>query len=358
MDVYSWRVLCHIVGDGNIHMRKYPDLRWIQLPENQEPMREILKRLSRSVGGESDQVWYPKALTYAMLGTMPGLTVYDLRTPKFLQFIIDLPPNYRDWKIQFLAAFIVDDGCISKDISFTQKDPTTLNHIIQLCDQLGYDHSSLYCHKRDGVHNFQLRQEGIQAFHNDIHKLNVQDPLLGLWHKHPNLISVASSFSMKRGFDNRFAKEVYVTIISILGDHQIRNTDELRQHPELQPFLEDKPYYFFSRRLQYLHENGYIQEVKQTKKQSYRPKNWYIPYSRDPKTLTEEFLSNHGDRAHSQSYERRPVTIAMVKEVMARLLARGIKPNPTNTAREGGFSRKLLYTRKDLRALFENDNEE
>ncbi|MFX1284499.1 MAG: hypothetical protein ACFFB5_12640 [Promethearchaeota archaeon] len=46
------------------------------------------------------------------------------------------------------------------------------------------------------------------------------------------------------------------------------------------------------------------------------------------------------------------------KEAMARLLARGIKPNPTNTAREGRFSKKLIYEREDLRALFEDDKEE
>lgn len=46
MDLYAWRTLCHIAGDGNVNMRKYPTLRWIQLPEHQGPMRELLKRLS------------------------------------------------------------------------------------------------------------------------------------------------------------------------------------------------------------------------------------------------------------------------------------------------------------------------
>ncbi|MHA2251387.1 MAG: hypothetical protein ACXAD7_13580, partial [Candidatus Kariarchaeaceae archaeon] len=85
MDIYAWRTLCHIVGDGNIHYRKtrkFPALRWIQLPENQEPMRKILRRLSRNTGGEGDQIWYPKALTYAMIGTMLGLTISDLKSPK------------------------------------------------------------------------------------------------------------------------------------------------------------------------------------------------------------------------------------------------------------------------------------
>ena len=45
----------------------------------------------------------------------------------------------------------------------------------------------------------------------------------------------------------------------------------------------------------------------------------------------------------------------MAKSAMARLIARGVKPNPTNTSREGGFSKKLIYERDDLRALFEDE---
>jgi len=361
MDIYAWRTLCHIVGDGNIHYRKtrkYPALRWIQLPENQAPMRKLLSRLSRDTGGERDQIWYPKALTYAMIGTIPGLTIGDLKTPKFLQFINDLPPEYRDWKVQFLAAFIVDDGSISKGISFTQKDPNTLNNIIQLCDQLGYDHSHVYRQKRDDVHNFQLRQAGIEAFYIDVHKSMSKDPLLGLWHKQLNFGSVATSFSLQRGYDNRQAKEVGVTIISILRDHKIYTTDELRQTPKLQPFLEGQPWYYLNRRLKYLHFHDYIQEVMSTKNRSFRPKHWSIPSSSDPDKILQDFLSSYGDRAHSQSYDRKFITREFVIGIIAELVAEGIKPTRTNVARRGGFSRKVLYERDDLRDLFEDLEED
>jgi hypothetical protein len=352
MDIYAWRTLCHIVGDGNIHKRKYPALRWSQLSENQEPMRNLFRRLSRETGGEHDQIWYPKALTYAMIGTMPGLTISDLKSPKFLQYIIDLPPTYRDWKVQFLAAFIVDDGCISKDISFYQKDSNTLNYIIQLCDQLRYDHSSLYRQKRDGVHSFQLRQAGIEAFYNDVHKPMSKDPLLGLWHKTPKLHSVASSFSLQRGFDNRQAKEVCITIISILGDHQIYTTDDLRQHPNLQSFLNGQPWYVLNRRLGYLHSHNFIQEVMKTKNRSFRPKHWSIPSSSDPEEILQDFLSSYGDRAHPQSYKRTFVERSFVIKIKAQFLAEDIVPTPKNVARRGGFSKKVIYERDDLRDLF------
>jgi hypothetical protein len=355
MDIFAWRTLCHIAGDGNVHQRKYPDLRWIQSPENQEPMRELLQRLSRPVGGESLYINYPKALSYAMMGTIPGFTMCDLRSPKFLQYILDLPSSYRDWKVEFLAAFIVDDGCISKDISFYQKDETTLQYISRLCDQLGYDHSHIYRQKRDGVHNFQLRQQGIEAFFADIQNLVSKDPLLGLWHKHSNLQSLATSFSKKRGIDNRQAVEVCLTIISILGDHIKRDTDELRQHPKLQPFLEGQPWYYLGRRLRKLSKMNLIQEVLTPNKTSYRPKIWVIPPSHDPEALSKEFLANFGNRAHKQSYKRKFISRVMVKKIIAQLQAEEVKPTPTAVARRGGFSRKVLYERDDLRELFEDE---
>ena len=202
MDIYAWRVLSHIAGDGNVHFRKYPALRWIQLPENQGPMRTLLSRLSREVGGTGDQVWYPKALTYAIMGTMRGITFRDLRTPSFLHFVLNLPTRYREWKVQFLAAFIVDDGCISGSISISQKDEQVLRLLMRLCVQLGYDHSPLYRAERDGVHGFQLRQEGIQAFLYDVAPLYARDPLLGLGISILNFYLLLVHFPLRGNWNN------------------------------------------------------------------------------------------------------------------------------------------------------------
>jgi hypothetical protein len=353
MDIYAWRVLSHIAGDGNVHFRKYPDLRWIQLPKNQGPMRTLLSRLSREVGGTDDQVWYPKALTYAILGTIRGITFRDLRTPSFLQFVLNLPSRYREWKVQFLAAFIVDDGCISQDISITQKDERVLRLLMRLCEQLGYDHSPLYRHKRDGVHNFQLRQEGVQSFVYDVTPLYVRDPLLGLWHKHTQFLAVANSFSSERKLDQQLAVHVCTTVLQILEDGNIHSTDDLRVHPTLQPYLEGLQPYVLNRRLGTLHRSmNLIHEELKNDGSSYRPKRWYIPHCTTSEHLIRVFNEKYNARSHAHSYKRRNITSQMVEEAIEELNAQGVKPSALNVSRFIGCSKKQLYVREDLREYF------
>ncbi len=358
IDIYAWRLICHIIGDGSVSEDKdhvFPKLQWNQLFKHQNHIRALIKRLSRLSGGKSIKVYYPKALTYAIIGTMPGITIQDLGTPKFIQYVFDLPLSYKDWKVQFLAAFLLDDGSVSRTISFTQKDKTTLEYIMRLCDQLGYDHSPYPPRvKSPDVHYFQLRQAGIEQFHVDLYQCFSQDPLLGLWHKQEKFQLLASSFSLKRGYQIRRVKEVCIAIIRILGDHQIRNTKELRNHPELYSLLEGQNPKKFYKRLNYLLKMGLIREVK-LKGTSKRQKFWAISPSCDPEILIQEFHKNYGHRSHPQSRKHNFITVTMVEEAKTRLVARGIIPTKKATAQEGGFSLQVLYDREDLRKLFVND---
>jgi hypothetical protein len=304
IDIYAWRLICHIIGDGSVSNDKdheFPKLVWNQLQKHQHHMRTLIKRLSRVSSGKSEKVYYPKALTYTILGTMPGITIYDLSTTKFIQFVIDLPPQYKDWKVQFLAAFLLDDGSVSRTISFTQKDKSTLQYIMRLCDQLGYDHSPYPPRMKGlGVHYFLLRRAGIEQFFLDLNNCISQDPLLGLWHKQDRFNSLASSFSLMRGNQIRHVKEVCITIIKILGDNKVRSTKELRNHPELLPLLEGKDPKKFYKRLNYLGKMGLIREVK-PKNTSRRQKFWKIPLSYDPEILIKEFSKKYCYRSHPQS---------------------------------------------------------
>ncbi len=59
-------------------------------------------------------------------------------------------------------------------------------------------------------------------------------------------------------------------------------------------------------------------------------------------------------RSHPQSYKRTNVTRTMVKKIIIQLVAEGIEPSPINVARRGGFYRKVIYERADLRDLFKD----
>jgi len=256
-------------------------------------MRYLLEGLSRRPGGKSERVNFPKGLTCAIMTTMPNLTINDLKSPKFIQFIIDLPPKYRDWKVQFLAAFLLDDGNVINRISFAQKNKAILENIMRLCDQLGYKHSPYPPKLYGRGYRFSLYQQGVLRFYKDLCKSASEDPLLGLWHKHDDLKSLATSYDLKAGFARQNTKEVCATIIRILGDHQIRDSTELRSHPRLKPLLKKQYPDFLSHRLRYLHKKGFICQVKKKQVQR-KPYMWVIPTFYDPTMLIEEFHNSYG----------------------------------------------------------------
>ncbi|MHA2244798.1 MAG: hypothetical protein ACXADY_07485 [Candidatus Hodarchaeales archaeon] len=376
MNIYAWRVLCHIPGDGNVNNHKsFPELRWTQWPKKDEVriedippkkqrhMRNLLEFLSRFPGGQGNNVNYPKALTYAIMGTIPTLTFDDLKTTNFIDFILDLPKDYVDYKVQFLAAFIVDDGSVSGDISFHQKNIIILEKIMELCDQLEYDHSPYppSRQERDGMHDFNLRLKGVRAFYNDLNDIQARnnwDPLLGLWHFDRSHENMVNNISDERMAQNELAIKVCVGILTILCEHEYRTTKQLRHDPKVYSITEKYSSKIFRDRLKSLDKLDLIHEVKRPDDKSYRPKHWAVPPNSDPKNLIKKFHSLFGNRSHSQSYERKYVTVEMTKAARARLKEKGIKPTPKKTAREIGCSRQVFYKRPDLRALFEDDKEE
>lgn len=292
IDIYAWRAICHIAGDGCVDKHKgnpYPSLMWSQKHCNQQHMRELIKRLSRQTEGKGISIFFPKALTYNIMGTMPGITFRDLRTPRFVEFVIDLPASYRDWKVQFLAAFLVDDGCIRRShgsVVITQKNKTTLEKILRLCDQLGYEHSPYPPYQwKNSACKISLYRAGIERLYTDLQNLCSRNPLLGLWHKSDDLQYIVSSFSKGRNV----AKTICTMILTILRDHRIRKTNELHEHPLVQPLLKGKQRLYLYHRLYYLKSKGFIREVQTTQ----GSKSWYIPSSCDPKTLIMEFSSTY-----------------------------------------------------------------
>lgn len=238
IDIYAWRLLCHIPGDGSVKYHKttcaLPEVKWNQLPENQKFMIELLKRWDPKVLNSDLDIKYPKALTYAIIGSIPGLTFRDLRSSKFVQLVLDLPQSYRDWKLQFLTAFLVDDGSVGKMVAFNQMNKKKLEYVMKLCDQLGYKHSPYPPkQKSNGIYSFRLRASGVLRFFFDIQKLTLKDPLLGLWHKHHKLETRVLTYSAERVQHLEISERTYINILVILGDHKPRTNRDLQCHPKL-----------------------------------------------------------------------------------------------------------------------------
>ncbi|MHA2075740.1 MAG: hypothetical protein ACW97X_14055, partial [Candidatus Hodarchaeales archaeon] len=279
---YSWRLICHIVGDGTVDKRdSQPALIWAQKRRFQELMRDLLEKISRRPKGNSLRVVYPKGLCYTIMSSIPSLNIEDLKKQKFLKFIFDLPQIYYDLKVQFLAAFLIDDGTASSCISFTQKNKEILESVALICDQLGYIHSPIRPHSNVGAYTFRFYQPGVLRFHHDLEKSASGDSLLGLWHKKNNLELLIKSYDLEKGAALYQAKDLCVAILSILGDHQIRSSNELRLHPKLKETLEDLYPAYLTHRLRYLHRKGFIKRVikKTNHKVLIKPISWYIPSS-------------------------------------------------------------------------------
>ncbi len=296
MNIHAWRAICHIVGDGTVDDRSSNHaLIWTQDTKNQKYMRELLELLSRRPGGKGERVNYPKGLTHIIMTTMPTIDTKTLKTPRFIRFVIDLPPEYRDWKVQFLAAFLIDDGYVNRFVSFAQKDKVLLESIMYLCDQLGYDHSPYppKLRKNGKVYRFRLYIKGVIDFYNDLNRTASKDPLLGLWHKSSNFESLITSYNIKVGYARFKARKVSKTILEILGDHQFRDTKELRNHPKLKFLLKGLYPGYLLNRLNYLYNKGFINQVKR-KQILGRPYVWAIVKYNDSAELIKEFQKCYG----------------------------------------------------------------
>ncbi len=294
MDIYSWRAICHILGDGTIDKRSlFGSIIWTQNPKNQEEMRTLLEKLSRRPSGNSIRVNYPKGLAYIIMAAIPRLSVEDLKTPKFVQFVIDLPSKYLDWKIQFLTTFLLDDGCISREISFVQKNKIILMKIMKLCDQLAYDHTPYppYFNKKSRVYRFSLYQIGVLKFYNDLNKIASKDSLLGIWHKTNDLESLVNSYDRKKGFALHRARLFYIELLKILCDDQLHTISELKKNPNLKPFLQGVYTDYLLFRLYYLRDKGLVKQIKKGNK---RFSYWKIARITNPEKFLTRFIARYG----------------------------------------------------------------
>jgi hypothetical protein len=290
IDIYAWRMLCHTAGDGTVKYhrttRALPEIQWAQKIENQSFMLKLLRRWNPLITNNGMSIKFPKVLTYAILGSLQVLTFNDLRSEKFAQFVLDLPLSFCDWKVQFLTAFLLDDGSVEKMVNFSQMNNRKLELIMKLCKQLGYPHSSYPPKKQsNGIFTFRLRALGVQNFYKDLKKMIQNDPLLGLWHKQQRIESRISSYSKKYTDAYIISEKVYITILKILGRYRSCTNRQLMKHPLLKPLVNGKTIAWFRSKTWKLNKFGLIQEAKESKSR----KHWGLASGKTLDELLHEF---------------------------------------------------------------------
>lgn len=353
MNIYAWRIICHILGDGNIGFgdNRRPYARWIQLRKNQRSMRALIAKLGGSAGGEKDQVYIPNGLIYPYVQTMP-LCIGQLNTVDFVRFIYNLPMSFKDYKVQFLAAFIVDEGCVNRsDISLTQKSLEVLEQIKEICSQLEYNVSSNYRDKRNNVYSFQLRSQAVAKFENDLKKNSNGDILLQLWQKQEKLENSVLNTDFERIKDNKRSKELIKLLLNLVYQNPGISTNELFQNESVRKYVGEGKRYQINRKLDFLRKMMIIEESKKGK----RPKTWKITNNRTLIEHTQFFENHYAQRTGPHtSKSRKPITNERVECGIEIAKQKSINPSRTNIAKIIGCSRKQLYARKDLDKYFSN----
>lgn len=252
-----FRILCHVIGDGAIASKKGNTCRWIQHKNNSSWLIELMEqqlgitpgRVDSTVGGTCEQITIPAYLNM-LIENILDFGVKSLKSAEPIQMFINYPKEY---KLQFLAAFIVDEGHIrykkARSLIISQTDKNMLRAISKLLDSLGYYHSKVRkeVSKTSKIKNKTTRviyrmniySVGVYAFSKDIQKVIKKYGLYaGLWHKQRHLDNYISSLKTDQ---ERLSKIIKVNnlIRTLLKIKTYISYKELRENPLIKNELKD-----------------------------------------------------------------------------------------------------------------------
>ncbi len=212
-----FRVACHVIGDGSNPSRN--TFRWIQKNKNSGGMITLIKHITNT---------YPKTIQpkdcdsnhitivayfYRLLKYGMNIDMKAIKSAKTIGTFLTLP---KDYLIQLLAAFIVDEGCIrsknAKSLILSQSKEDVLMEFVKILDKLGYEHSGM----QKEISNPDLKKyanytmfrvniyaKGVFKFYNDLQGLISQyGPLAGLWHKQDKLEEYIRTCRCTKGIQN------------------------------------------------------------------------------------------------------------------------------------------------------------
>jgi len=249
-----FRIVCHIIGDGNVS-KKYGTCRWIQHKNNSSWLIDIMKQelgfaLGRveSTNKTCEMITIP-AYFAILIKNILGFGINSIKSAETIEKFIDYPKSYR---LQFLAAFIVDEGHIryknARSLIISQSDENMLKMVSKLLDSLGYHHSKIYreiskAYLEKGmikkIFRLNIYSLGVNAFNKDIQEMVTKHgKYAGLWHKQKQLECYVASLKIPIN-----KKSAMLNMDKILG-HILRTEDyisyrKLRENPFISNELEE-----------------------------------------------------------------------------------------------------------------------
>ncbi|MDP2906469.1 MAG: LAGLIDADG family homing endonuclease, partial [Nanoarchaeota archaeon] len=249
-----FRIVCHIIGDGTIASRRGDTCRWIQHKNNSSWLVELIGKQLGIIPGRTVHSKTCEAITipsyFAMLiKNILGFEVDALKSARIIQKFIAYPKEY---KLQFLAAFIVDEGHIryknARSLVISQTDKAMMQAISDLLDSLGYIHSKIYkeiskYYLEKGsvktIFRMNIYSPGVYFFSKHIQKMiKKYGVYAGLWHKQECLDNYISSL---RTDQKKLSKIIKVNnlINTFLKTKTCITYKELRENPLIKNELKD-----------------------------------------------------------------------------------------------------------------------
>ena len=227
IDPFHVRLMAHVIGDGSLE-KHY--CRWYQKSDmGGKNIIKLIKVLSKreTTKSKKDSYSIPTILLDIVCKSL-DLKRDEVKTAELIKKVLKLPREYR---LQFLAGFIVDEGSIQKSaIKITNTDKTLLKELRNFIISLGYPCSEIKQY-RDNIgekrliknnlarvnYNIQdifLYADSMLKLKKDLESMTSKyGSLVGLWHKQKILEEQSSKVDLNKLKKRRESKDIFIPLI-------------------------------------------------------------------------------------------------------------------------------------------------
>lgn len=240
-----FRIICHIIGDGNISCNN--TCRWIQHKSNSHWLSELIKKeigflptitKKENCNAITISAYFSKLLQYMM-----NIDIKLIKDPKTIKTFLRLSKEYR---LQFLAAFIVDEGHIrykkARSCIISQSNKEFLKVVSSILNSLNYQHSEIkeeISKKGFVVYRLNIYSTGMLQFYKDINNLVKKYGIYaGLWHKQNSLNQYIKTLNKNIKYTKLEKDSINYIINDLLEQNKTISYKDLKTHPILSQKLK------------------------------------------------------------------------------------------------------------------------
>lgn len=240
-----FRIICHIIGDGNIASKN--TCRWIQHKSNSYWLSNLIQKeigfFPTSTQNQNCDMITISAYFSRLMQHMLNIDIKLIKTPKILKKFLNLPKEY---KLQFLAAFIVDEGHIrykrARSCIISQNNKEFLEIVSTILTSLGYQHSEIKEEiNKQGfiIYRLNIYSSSLLQFSKEIDNLIKKYGIYaGLWQKQDSLNLYIKTLN-KDIKHTKLEKDLINSLIKeLLTQKGFLSYSDLRTHPILSQKLK------------------------------------------------------------------------------------------------------------------------